>query len=445
MPVPGEYFEARERALLGTRYDVLYTAPCAVRRGVTVNGLRCAPQEFAAAVDFGLEPSPFCDAAFLLTDPQLRPGRHAYHHAGVFYVQEPSASVPAGLLGVRPGERVLDLCAAPGGKTSQLAAALRGEGLLVANEYVAARVGVLKSNLERMGVTNALVLNESTARVAAAFPAFFDKVLVDAPCSGEGMFRKEPEALRQHSAGVGASILDAGAAARRPGGLLCYSTCTFAPGEAARCGAHPFAAEHTRRIYPCHGGEGHFRALLQKRGDGAPPEAEQARPRAARGQRGAKRGRDMRACRPAQGGNGVSRAEARAEGEAFLREYFPGAAQLPLECRGTELFVLSREGCGPAEGLRVVQAGVCAGSAARGRFVPAHHLFMAYGAQCANAERLTLADPRTAAWLRGEAIPAETAAPGWAAVLADGFPLGFGKQSGGVVKNHYPKGLRNLK
>ena len=300
--MPGEYFEARERALLGTRYDVLYAAPCAVRRGVTVNGLRCAPQEFAAAVDFGLEPSPFCDAAFLLTDPQLRPGRHAYHHAGVFYVQEPSASVPAGLLGVRPGERVLDLCAAPGGKTSQLAAALRGEGLLVANEYVAARAGVLKSNLERMGVTNALVLNESTARVAAAFPAFFDKVLVDAPCSGEGMFRKEPEALRQHSAALvaqcaalGASILDDAAAALRPGGLLCYSTCTFAPeedeaqvgaflarhpeftvlpaptnagapGEAARCGAHPFAAEHTRRIYPCHGGEGHFMALLQKRG-----------------------------------------------------------------------------------------------------------------------------------------------------------------------------------
>ena len=259
MPVPGEYFEARERALLGTRYDVLYAAPCAVRRGVTVNGLRCAPQEFAAAVDFGLEPSPFCDAAFLLTDPQLRPGRHAYHHAGVFYVQEPSASVPAGLLGVRPGERVLDLCAAPGGKTSQLAAALRGEGLLVANEYVAARAGVLKSNLERMGVTNALVLNESTARVAAAFPAFFDKVLVDAPCSGEGMFRKEPEALRQHSAALvaqcaalGASILDDAAAALRPGGLLCYSTCTFAPEEdEAQVGA--FLARHPEfTVLPAH-------------------------------------------------------------------------------------------------------------------------------------------------------------------------------------------------
>ena len=382
--------------------------------------------------------------------------------------------MPAGLLGVRPGERVLDLCAAPGGKTSQLAAALRGEGLLVANEYVAARVGVLKSNLERMGVTNALVLNESTARVAAAFPAFFDKILVDAPCSGEGMFRKEPEALRQHSAALGASILDDAAAALRPGGLLCYSTCTFAPeedeaqvgaflarhpeftvlpaptnagapGEAARCGAPPSRQSIPGAFTPATAVRAISWRCCKKRGDGAPPEAEQARPRAARGQRGAKRGRDMRACRPAQGGNGVSRAEARAEGEAFLREYFPGAAQLPLECRGTELFVLSREGCGPAEGLRVVQAGVCAGSAARGRFVPAHHLFMAYGAQCANAERLTLADPRTAAWLRGEAIPAETAAPGWAAVLADGFPLGFGKQSGGVVKNHYPKGLRNLK
>ena len=228
--MPGEYFEARERALLGTRYDVLYAAPCAVRRGVTVNGLRCAPQEFAAAVDFGLEPSPFCDAAFLLTDPQLRPGRHAYHHAGVFYVQEPSASVPAGLLGVRPGERVLDLCAAPGGKTSQLAAALRGEGLLVANEYVAARAGVLKSNLERMGVTNALVLNESTARVAAAFPAFFDKVLVDAPCSGEGMFRKEPGGSAPAFGGAGGPMRGAGrvhsgrrgrsAAARRPAVLF---------------------------------------------------------------------------------------------------------------------------------------------------------------------------------------------------------------------------------
>lgn len=462
--MPGEYFEARERALLGTRYDVLYTAPCAVRRGVTVNGLRCAPQEFAAAVDFGLEPSPFCDAAFLLTDPQLRPGRHAYHHAGVFYVQEPSASVPAGLLGVRPGERVLDLCAAPGGKTSQLAAALRGEGLLVANEYVAARAGVLKSNLERMGVTNALVLNESTARVAAAFPAFFDKVLVDAPCSGEGMFRKESVAVTQYDqplldrcAALGAEILENAAAMLAPGGILVYSTCTFAPGEdegqiaaflarhpeftlcdlsgcgfgqpgeANRAGNNPLQAEYCRRIWPCDGGEGHFMAKLQKAADA--PAVELPRGKNGKGKGGKTPRVDAKALQAWQ---------------SFAKELFPTLAGQPIAVVG-DGFLLEPPALLPAAKLHVLRAGVPAGRAAKGRFEPAHALFMAYGAQCTNCEELTLADPRTAAWLRGEEIEAQTAQNGWCAVLVDGFPLGGGKASGGRIKNHYPKALRNLK
>lgn len=462
--MPGEYFEARERALLGTRYDVLYTAPCAVRRGVTVNGLRCAPQEFAAAVDFGLEPSPFCDAAFLLTDPQLRPGRHAYHHAGVFYVQEPSASVPAGLLGVRPGERVLDLCAAPGGKTSQLAAALRGEGLLVANEYVAARAGVLKSNLERMGVTNALVLNESTARVAAAFPAFFDKILVDAPCSGEGMFRKESVAVTQYDqplldrcAALGAEILENAAAMLAPGGILVYSTCTFAPGEdegqiaaflarhpeftlcdlsgcgfgqpgeANRAGNDPLQAEYCRRIWPCDGGEGHFMAKLQKAADA--PAVELPRGKNGKGKGGKTPRVDAKALQAWQ---------------SFAKELFPTLAGQPIAVVG-DGFLLEPPALLPAAKLHVLRAGVPAGRAAKGRFEPAHALFMAYGAQCTNCEELTLADPRTAAWLRGEEIEAQTAQNGWCAVLVDGFPLGGGKASGGRIKNHYPKALRNLK
>lgn len=462
--MPGEYFEARERALLGTRYDVLYAAPCAVRRGVTVNGLRCAPQEFAAAVDFGLEPSPFCDAAFLLTDPQLRPGRHAYHHAGVFYVQEPSASVPAGLLGVRPGERVLDLCAAPGGKTSQLAAALRGEGLLVANEYVAARAGVLKSNLERMGVTNALVLNESTARVAAAFPAFFDKVLVDAPCSGEGMFRKESVAVTQYDqplldrcAALGAEILENAAAMLAPGGILVYSTCTFAPGEdegqiaaflarhpeftlcdlsgcgfgqpgeANRTGDYPLQAEYCRRIWPCDGGEGHFMAKLQKAADA--PAVELPRGKNGKGKGGKTPRVDAKALQAWQ---------------SFAKELFPTLAGQPIAVVG-DGFLLEPPALLPAAKLHVLRAGVPAGRAAKGRFEPAHALFMAYGAQCTNCEELTLADPRTAAWLRGEEIEAKTAQNGWCAVLVDGFPLGGGKASGGRIKNHYPKALRNLK
>ena len=240
--MPMEYFEQRERALLGDRFDVLYAAPQeTAERGVTVSALRSSPEQFAAKADFPLEASPFCKAAFVVHQPddlKFRPGRHPYHHAGVFYSQEPSASSAAPLLGVQPGMRVLDMCAAPGGKSSQLAAALQGRGVLVSNEYVAARADILKSNLERMGVSNAVVLNETPARIADALPEFFDRVLVDAPCSGEGMFRKEPVARQQHCealvkqcAELGAEILDCAAAVLAPGGQLVYSTCTFAPEE----------------------------------------------------------------------------------------------------------------------------------------------------------------------------------------------------------------------
>ena len=223
-----EYFERRERALLGDRYEQLYAAPQeTAERGVTVSALRTAPEQFAEKADFPLEASPFCKAAFVVHQPEFKPGRHPYHHAGVFYSQEPSASSAAPLLGVKPGMRVLDLCAAPGGKSSQLAAALQGQGVLVSNEYVAARAEILKSNLERMGVSNAVVLNETPARIADALPEFFDRVLVDAPCSGEGMFRKEPVARQQHSealvkqcAELGAQILDCAAAVLAPGGQL---------------------------------------------------------------------------------------------------------------------------------------------------------------------------------------------------------------------------------
>ena len=308
--MPMEYFEQRERALLGDRFDVLYAAPQeTAERGVTVSALRSSPEQFAAKADFPLEASPFCKAAFVVHQPddlKFRPGRHPYHHAGVFYSQEPSASSAAPLLGVQPGMRVLDMCAAPGGKSSQLAAALQGRGVLVSNEYVAARADILKSNLERMGVPNAVVLNEAPARIADALPEFFDRVLVDAPCSGEGMFRKEPVARQQHCealvkqcAELGAEILDCAAAVLAPGGQLVYSTCTFAPeedegqvaaflqrhpeftladalgnvdytfgseGEANRTGGLPLDVSKVRRIWPCQGGEGHFMARLVKVG-----------------------------------------------------------------------------------------------------------------------------------------------------------------------------------
>ena len=233
MDFPAEFLD-RERALLGPRFAELYAyAAPEPARGVTVNTLRCPPERFAAQADFPLAPSPFCPAAFT-TAADWRPGRHPWHHAGVFYAQEPSAAAPAALLDVRPGQWVADLCAAPGGKTSQLAASLQGQGLLLANEFMASRAEVLRQNLERMGVANALVTNEDTARLAAAWPGCFDRVLVDAPCSGEGMFRRDPQSREAWTDAAPrgcrkrqGEILDAAAKLVRPGGRLLYSTCTF--------------------------------------------------------------------------------------------------------------------------------------------------------------------------------------------------------------------------
>ena len=484
--MPIEYFEARERALLGPRYETLYAPPAAeAARGVTVSALRMTPEAFAAGVDFAVEPSPFCRAGFLVRQPDFRPGRHPWHHAGVFYSQEPSASSAAPLLGAEPGMRVLDLCAAPGGKTSQLAAAMNGAGLLVANEYVPARADVLKNNLERMGVANAVVLNESPERIAEALPAFFDRILVDAPCSGEGMFRKEPEALRQHSAALvaqcaalGSSILDSAAEALAPGGEIVYSTCTFAPeedegqvaaflarhpeftladvmerafapfgspGEENRTGGLPLDVSLVRRIWPCQGGEGHFMARLVKAGAPADPAARAAGEAAwlARMQRpqpdrrrpapGQVRGKKQ----PAPAGP----AQTLEAWRAFARESFPQLAEKPAAVLGES--VLLPPACPPL-GLHILRAGVLAGTVQKGRFVPGHHLFTAYGALCANIEPLTRDDPRCRAWLLGQEIEARAAGNGWCCVTVDGCPLGGGKVSGGRVKNHYPRALRLL-
>ena len=517
--MPTEYFERRERALLGQRYEQLYAAlQQTAERGVTVSALRTTPEQFAQRADFPLEPSPFCKAAFVVHQPDFKPGRHPYHHAGVFYSQEPSASSAAPLLGVQPGMRVLDLCAAPGGKSSQLAAALQGRGVLVSNEYVAARAEILKSNLERMGVSNAVVLNETPARIAEALPEFFDRVLVDAPCSGEGMFRKEPVALQQHCealvkqcAELGAQILDCAAAALAPGGQLVYSTCTFAPeedegqvaaflqrhpefvladvlgnvdytfgsaGEENRTGGLPLDVSKVRRIWPCQGGEGHFIARLvkggtprtlpapgeytpeeqlwlaaaaeqskkQKPGKGKPARGESRDARASRREnarvlREAVQGKRGRRAGDSGAGESASPAQSLAAWHEFAARYFPALADRPAVVHGGGVLLPVPF---PQTGLHVLRAGVFVGSVQKGRFIPEHHLFTAFGARCTNREELTLADPRVTDYLSGREMAASTAADGWCCVTVDGYPLGGGKVSAGRVKNHYPKALRLL-
>lgn len=450
-----QYFEERERKILAENYDAFYNAPAEICRGITVNALRCTPESFFDKSPFAISPSPFCKAAFKVDDADARLGISPYHHAGVYYVQEPSAGAAADLLNVKPNDTVLDMCAAPGGKTSRLAALMQGQGLLIANEYVAARATLLKNNLERMGVTNAVVLNEDTSRIAKVLPQFFNKILLDAPCSGEGMFRKEPQAVTQHSealvkqcAALGSQLLDNAAACLADGGDLLYSTCTFAPdedeaqigaflarhsdfelvkidvpygsqGEKARAGEWSYNAEYTRRIYPCHGGEGHFMALLHKKGEYICQNA-QLKPLRI------KQNSAMQACAD------------------FLKAYFPSLAAHILQNVGQNVYILPQT-LPPLEKLHVICAGVLAGECVKNRFEPSHALFMTYGAQCRNKENIDISDDRAMKWLHGEEIDEKTAQNGYCAVLIDGFPAGFGKQSGGKIKNRYPKGLRNLK
>ena len=433
--MPTEYFEQRERALLGQRYEQLYAAPQqTAERGVTVSALRTTPEQFAQRADFPLEPSPFCKAAFVVHQPDFKPGRHPYHHAGVFYSQEPSASSAAPLLGVQPGMRVLDLCAAPGGKSSQLAAALQGRGVLVSNEYVAARAEILKSNLERMGVSNAVVLNETPARIAEALPEFFDRVLVDAPCSGEGMFRKEEAAVTDWSqetvemcARRQAEILSSAAALIRPGGRLVYSTCTFSPEEDEQAVArflenHPEFVPETVdapwfeagengsfRLWP-HKllGEGHFAAVLRKM-----------------------EGSEESTVIPA--------------GEKLPKTWQPFAASLGIRLPdgkaatfGDTLYWAPPD-MPDIRRLKVLRPGLELGTVKKDRFEPAHALAL-WLKTCENQQDFPADSGEISAYLRGDVVPSTQ--KGWCLVSAGGYSIGWGKGDGRVLKNHYPKGLR---
>ena len=439
-------FLQRMQRMLGPEYPAFlrsYDRPRSV-------GLRFNPLKGAdlPRLSFGLTPVPWAPHGYFY-DPATRPGLHPYHEAGVYYLQEPSAMAPAVLLDAQPGELVLDLCAASGGKSTQIAAALQGQGLLVCNEINPGRAKILARNIERMGITNALVLQETPQRIAAAFPHCFDRVLVDAPCSGEGMFRKEAaasadwsEATVAHCAARQQEILDAAAVLLKAGGRLVYSTCTFAPAEnegaiAAFLRRHPdFALEapgeaarffapgnpdwaegqdptlaKTCRLWPhdlpC---EGHFAAVLRYCGD-----AENA-------------------WQP------VRSVQAPAVWRAFADECLPDAPEGVLISFGDTLYaappVLPQ-----LEGLRVLRAGLELGQMRKGRFVPAHALALA-SRDAAACCRLEPDDPRLAQYLEGQQIPAD--ARGWTLVFAGTYSIGWAKGSGGVLKNHFPKGLRHL-
>lgn len=426
-----EAFLKRIQAQLGPEYEAFLKS---LERPRAV-ALRFNPLKGnAPALPFVKEPVPWEPMGYYY-DPDSRPGLHPYHEAGVYYLQEASAMAPVALLDPQPGERICDLCAAPGGKTTQIAGRMGGSGFLLCNEWSPKRAKILSRNIERMGVANALVTNEPTDVLAARYPGFFDRVLVDAPCSGEGMFRKEEAAVTDWSpetvamcARRQAEILQNAALLVRPGGLLVYSTCTFAPEEdeeavAAFLACHPeFTPEAvdapwfkpgengSHRMWP-HKllGEGHFAAVLRK--SSSEPDSQ------------------------------VSSAP----GEPLPKPWLAFAKELGIRLPpgkavtfGQTLYWAPEE-LPDIRKLKVLRPGLELGTVKKDRFEPAHALAL-WLQDCAVTQSYAPDSQQMQEYLHGNVVPSEK--KGWCLVKAGEFSIGWGKGDGRVLKNHYPKGLR---
>lgn len=421
-------------------------------RALRVNTLKTDSETLKSV--FGLDDcTAFCKNSYYLPESVTKPGNHPLHHAGAFYMQEPSATSVVEAVGIEEGDFVLDLCASPGGKSTQAAAYLNGEGLILSNEFVSSRVQPLVSNIERMGIVNAVVTSARPDVLCPQLPEFFDKVIVDAPCSGEGMFRKEAAALENWSvenvlscAERQKKIIDCAAKCVKPGGKLVYSTCTYAfeenegvveyfltnhpdfhlakPqiefGEDAVKEFAPNTAniEYARRIFNFNGGEGHFVAVMQRDGESSPSEIE------------AQGSRDKRT-------EPIFKAFAE-----FYKENFLGTVPENTTVVNDRVYVTPMNV--KLNGVQTVRSGIFAGTVRNNRFIPEHALFNNTQFTARNVIDLELDDERVVKFLHGEEIPCDGALKGYTQVKVMGVPLGFGKASNGTLKNHYPKGLRIL-
>jgi NOL1/NOP2/sun family putative RNA methylase len=451
-------FLARMQALLGADYPAfLQSFTEQPHTGLRVNTLNLSAEQFQALTPFPLASIPWCPDGFLVS-PDSQPGKHPYHAAGLYYLQEPSAMAAAEILAPLPGERVLDLSAAPGGKSTHLAALMQNQGLLVANEIHPTRVWDLAENLERCGVQIATISNETPEHLIAHFGPFFDRVLLDAPCSGEGMFRKSEVARAQWSlehvrscAQRQQAILQAASGMLKPGGTLVYSTCTFAPEEneavigrflldnpdyalsqpPERPSFSPgipswtpqsqhLPLERTVRIWPHQSiGEGHFIARLQRL-PGSVPIASKS--------------------------PGVVKTTLPPHLARQFQDFLAGTLtdikfNPALSLFGSYLYQLPR-GLPELGHLKTIHPGWWLGVYKKDRFEPSHALALGLkAAQVQRSHSLFSGDPALLAYLRGESLPS-SGEDGWTLVTVDGFSIGWGKRVHHILKNAYPHGLR---
>lgn len=467
-----EQFSERMKNMLGEEYEEFENSYAREKmQALRFNPLKGEKEAFLKKVPFSLQQVSWSENGYYY-EKEDAPGKHPYHEAGVYYIQEPSAQLPASLLQACPGERILDLCSAPGGKATQIAGAMKGEGLLICNEYVASRAKILSENVERMGIRNALVVNETPQRLADIFPGYFHRIMVDAPCSGEGMFRKNEEAHTEWSpenvqmcADRQDEILDAAASMLMPGGRMVYSTCTFAPLE-NECSIARFLLNHpdfkvvevsflegmepgnpdwaeaemggldeaikeplrkTIRLWPHKiKGEGHFAAVLQKEG-GLAKDLEAV----VFSRNGLEKTSPLKDCK---------------ELDEFLKKEIKaswlgnGKNNSYLKFKDN-IYLLPKEMPG-LKGLKVQRSGLQIGVLLKNRFEPSHALALALTPQeVVHSWNLDGDSEEARNYLKGGTFAAE-GEKGWYLITVDGYSMGWGKLAGGIMKNHYPKGLR---
>lgn len=419
-------------------------------KALRVNTLKISVEEFLKISPFDLSQVPWCDSGFYYSNDD-KPGKHYYHHAGMYYIQEPSAMAVVEVLDPVPGDFVLDLSAAPGGKSTHIASKLNGEGLLVSNEINSKRVKVLAENIERMGIRNTVILNESPERLEKNFAEFFDKILVDAPCSGEGMFRKDETAIDEWSLENVLScsfrqkkILDSAANMLKPGGIMVYSTCTFSPEENEGVMDH-FLKNHDNfeliEIYNYEGfdnghpewvngcsdlrkcarlwphllkGEGHFIAKLRKKGN-------------------------FNECDKVSKKLNIKKTAAKDLfydfGRKYLNLYFN---ELNLQQIGQHVYHVPYEI--DLSGLKVFKPGFDLGQLKKERFEPSHWLAMSLKKDDVKMF-YDLKGKEIESYIHGETLNADID-DGWVLLTIDGYSIGWGKAVKGVIKNFYPKSLR---
>ena len=447
-----EVFLNRMKNMLGEEYAEFERALSEEAvKGVRVNMSKISVEDYLRVTELDLTPLSYADYGFI---PQSADGigTKAEHHAGMIYVQDPGAMATVTALDVRRGWHVLDACSAPGGKASQLAALIGDEGFILANEYVPKRAKIIVGNFERLGIKNAVVTSLDTAKLAGMFSAYFDLVLCDAPCSGEGMFRKYDEAVSEWSeenvalcAERQREILANCAKTVKSGGYLLYSTCTYSKEEnedtvRAFLDSHPDFSivsvnerlidstapgldgmSEARRFYPhIAKGEGQFIALMKKDENSA----------------------DSPTILYKNAAKPLSKDEVRVT-EKFISDTFSSKPEGRFIKSGEQIVLITHDV--PIPEHSVFMSGVLMGEIRKGIFSPHHQLFSAYGSDMKLRVNLLRGDARVAKYLRGEEIDTEEQKSGWCAVCYEGVPIGGGKISSGKVKNHYPKGLRNNK